>query len=116
MVNQIKSIEKDLQSTQKQRNSAEPESSDEDALDAFMSNLKSVVFNKSEIIKMKLDLQALRKEETRLINLVNIAKPANLPPLKPQKATTDSTHMEETQSAKVLPAIGSRKKFKPMVS
>lgn len=112
VVKQITNIEKDLQSSQK-RKDAEIETSDEDALDAFMSNLKSALPNKSEIVKMKLELQTLRKEEMRLINLVNIAKPANLPPLKPQKIA-ESIDKEDKQGAKSLPLIGNRKKFKPL--
>ncbi|XP_046422207.1 kanadaptin [Neodiprion fabricii] len=114
VVKQITNIENDLRNAQWQK-ALEPESSDEDALDAFMSNLKTVALNKSEIVKMKIELQTLRKEENRLINLVNIAKPANLPPLKPQ-TSLESTDPENVQSAKSLPMIGSRKKFKVLKS
>lgn len=113
VVKQITSIEKDLQAIQK-RKVAEVESSDEDALDAFMSTLKSALPNKSEIIKMKFELQTLRKEEMRLIKLVNIAKPANLPPLEPQKIN-ESLDKEDKPNSKALPIIGNRKKHKPLV-
>ena len=54
-----------------------------DALDAFMSSLDSSTLDKTEIRKLKIELINLRKEEMQLLKLINIAKPANLPPLKP---------------------------------
>lgn len=62
------------------------ENSNVDALDAFMSQLKSKsILNKSEKIKLKMDLQKLRKEEMQLLKLIDISRPANLPALlKPQ--------------------------------
>ncbi|XP_012281018.1 kanadaptin [Orussus abietinus] len=86
---EILKIEKSLRASEKLKNSA-AEDTNEDALDAFMSNLSSSVLTKSDIIKMKSELQNLRKEEASLIKLVNIAKPANLPPLKPQVILEDS--------------------------
>ncbi|XP_012265159.2 kanadaptin [Athalia rosae] len=112
VVKQITDIEKNLHSAQKQK-VAEVNSSDEDALDTFMSNLNSVVPNKSETIKMKLELQTLRKEEMRLINLVNIAKPANLPPLKPQK-TAEFDEKRDKKIIKASPLIGTKNKLKPL--
>lgn len=61
----------------------EDKDSNVDALDAFMSTLDSATLNKIEIRKIKIELMNLRKEELQLLKLINIAKPVNLPPLKP---------------------------------
>lgn len=46
-----------------------------------MSSLSSFALTKSDIAKMKLELQNLRKEEASLIKLLNLTQPANLPAL-----------------------------------
>lgn len=61
--------------------SAKNDTTEEDALDAFMSSLSSFALTKSDIAKMKLELQNLRKEEASLIKLLNLTQPANLPAL-----------------------------------
>lgn len=55
--------------------------SNEDSLDVFMSSLNRFTLSKSDMTKMKVELQNLRKEEVKLVKLINLAKPANLPPL-----------------------------------
>lgn len=77
----IQSLENTL--TLQKLKQKEADDSKEDALDAFMSSLDTSTLGKVEIRKIKMDLQNLRKEETQLLKLINIAKPANLPPLKP---------------------------------
>ncbi|XP_076663248.1 kanadaptin isoform X2 [Andrena cerasifolii] len=62
---------------------------EEDALDAFMSSLSWFALTKSDIAKMKIELQCLRKEETSIIKLLNLTRPANLPALICHTATTD---------------------------
>lgn len=57
------------------------ESSEEDALDAYMLNLSSSVLCKGDVAKMKLKLQNLRKEKESLVTLLKLTQPANLPPL-----------------------------------
>ena len=62
-----------------------------DALDAFMSKLKSTtILNKSETTKLKMDLLKLRKEEEQLLKLIDISKPANLPALIPQVSNSQA--------------------------
>ncbi|KZC08662.1 PREDICTED: kanadaptin [Dufourea novaeangliae] len=84
-------------------NSAKTETSEEDALDAFMSNLNSSTLTKSDIAKMKVELQAVRKEEAGIIKLLNLTRPANLPALVQQDVTSDQevgrvkTNMNATQ-------------------
>lgn len=73
--------------------------SSEDSLDAFMSSLNSSTLSKSDITKMKVELQNLRKEEVNLIKLINLAKPANLPPLVSQIQTEDKKY--QTQGSKL---------------
>ena len=82
-----------------------------DALDAFMSSLDTSVLDKTEIRKMKIDLLNLRKEEAQLLKLINIAKPANLPPLKPHIATL-STKKTNEDYKDMKSIIGQKRKIK----
>ena len=52
-----------------------------DALDAFMASIKSGAMDTKTKIALKKDLFTLRGEQQKLIKLVNIAKPPDLPPL-----------------------------------
>nr|XP_034187012.1 kanadaptin [Osmia lignaria] len=71
----------------------EKEAPEEDALDAFMSSLNSSSLTKNDIAKMKVELQNLRKEEASLIKLLNLTRPANLPPLVSSNVNTEQiTH------------------------
>lgn len=81
-----------------QENSTKEKESSEDSLDAFMSSLNSSTLSKSDITKMKVELQNLRKEESKLIKLINLAKPANLPPLVSQASTEDKTYQTYQRS------------------
>lgn len=74
----------------------EMENADEDALDAFMSSLETSALDKTEIRKKKIDLLNMKKEETRLLKLINIAKPANLPPLKPYTEKLPKEELKES--------------------
>lgn len=88
MTKKIVKIERELRQSQRMDEAAMAESN-EDALDAYMSRLNSTVLNKADVMKMKLELQGLRKEEERLLKLVNITRPANLPSLTSQKPSND---------------------------
>uniref|UniRef100_A0A146LJF3 Kanadaptin n=1 Tax=Lygus hesperus TaxID=30085 RepID=A0A146LJF3_LYGHE len=59
------------------------DSEDVDELDAFMANLKKAVPSKAEIKAAENEVEKLKLEEVRLRQLVNIAKPATLPDLRP---------------------------------
>ncbi|XP_078050640.1 kanadaptin isoform X2 [Augochlora pura] len=72
---------------------ARADTSEEDALDAFMSNLSSSALSKNDIVKMKLELLTLRKEEASVIKLLNLTRPANLPALVQQTVTINPTTM-----------------------
>lgn len=72
-----------------QENNAKAGESNEDSLDAFMSSLNTSTLSKSDIMRMKVELQNLRKEEMKLVKLINLTKPANLPPLVSQAQAED---------------------------
>ncbi|CAD1480159.1 unnamed protein product [Heterotrigona itama] len=75
---------------------AKDDATEEDALDAFMSSLSSSALTKSDVAKMKLELQNLRKEETGLLKLLNLIQPVNLPALS-YRDTTDSSQTITTK-------------------
>lgn len=79
--------------------SASKETTEEDALDAFMSSLSSSALTKTDVAKMKLELQNLRKEEASLTKLLNLTRPANLPAL----SARDSAHEDEASAAAAVP-------------
>ncbi|KAJ8666909.1 hypothetical protein QAD02_008571 [Eretmocerus hayati] len=94
----IKKIENLL--AQQKANEKEVDDSSEDALDAFMSSLGSSTFDKTEMRRMKIDLINLRKEEMQLLKLINIAKPANLPPLKPYVPNEEKISRKRSEDTK----------------
>lgn len=77
-----------------QRNTAKRGESNEDSLDAFMSSLNTSTLSKGDVTGIKIELQNLRKEEATLVKLINLTKPANLPPLVSQAVmeNEDSLH------------------------
>lgn len=81
-----------------QEDNAKVEKSNEDSLDAFMSSLNTSTLSKSDITKMKVELQNLRKEEMKLVKLINLTKPANLPPLVSQMQTEDKKDDRQKKS------------------
>ncbi|KAK0092572.1 hypothetical protein PV326_001130 [Microctonus aethiopoides] len=82
VVKKITEIQNTLNNHEKANKNTMTDDSNEDALDAFMSNLSSALLNKTDIIQMKLQLQHLCKEQESLKKLIDIVKPANLPSLK----------------------------------
>lgn len=52
-----------------------------DVLDAFMASIKSGTMDIKTKMELKRQLFSLRAEQQKLIKLVNIAKPPDLPPL-----------------------------------
>lgn len=87
IVNKISHLDDRLKKAQE--NNAKARESNEDSLDAFMSSLNTSTLSKSDITKMKVELQNLRREEMKLVKLINLTKPANLPPLVSQIQTED---------------------------
>ncbi|XP_012058996.1 PREDICTED: kanadaptin [Atta cephalotes] len=95
IVNKISRLNERLKEAQ--RKNAKAGESNEDSLDAFMSSLNTSTLSKSDITKMKVELQNLRKEEIQLVKLVNLTKPANLPPLVSQVQTEDRSDNKNLQ-------------------
>lgn len=104
----IEKVENELGSSSKKNesDSKQSENENEDELDAFMSNLDKNVDkkDKNQISKLKGQLLALKQEEVKIRNLANIAKPAELPPLK-AKTSEDESEIKKPK----LPIIGKRK-------
>jgi len=94
-VNKISRLNERLKEAQ--RKNAKAGESNEDSLDAFMSSLNTSTLSKSDITKMKVELQNLRKEEIQLVKLVNLTKPANLPPLVSQVQIEDRSDNKNLQ-------------------
>jgi len=94
-VNKISRLNERLKEAQ--RKNAKAGESNEDSLDAFMSSLNASTLSKSDITKMKVELQNLRKEEIQLVKLVNLTKPANLPPLVSQVQIEDTSDNKNLQ-------------------
>ncbi|KAJ8934387.1 hypothetical protein NQ314_013428 [Rhamnusium bicolor] len=87
----IADLEKQLAIAQEKNNSANNSSNEEDTLDTFMKELKDSKPDKQTVSKLKLELTKLKGEHANVIRLVNIAKPASLPPLVPQYVSIPST-------------------------
>ncbi|XP_070153099.1 kanadaptin isoform X2 [Polyergus mexicanus] len=95
-----------------QENKVKAAKSNEDSLDAFMSNLNTSSLSKSDVINMKVELQNLHKEEIRLVKLINLTKPANLPPLVSQVQAEDKKDDQQKSKAslKKISQLEKRKK------
>lgn len=106
----IKKLECELDKSQRNLASSDTSSNTEaDSLDSFMMELKQSKPNKQSVNKLKSELIKLKQEHGNIIKLVNIARPASLPPLVPQYASSSNT----TKTAKkTLPIFGKRKKIK----
>lgn len=74
-----------------------------------MKQLKQPQLDKQTISKLKLDLSKLKKDHSNVIKLVNIAKPADLPPLVPHYSSQSNT---STTNKNKLPIFGKRLKVK----
>lgn len=111
IVNKISQLNKRLKEAQG-INTKTKESS-EDSLDAFMSSLNTCTLSKSDITKMKVELQNLRKEEMNLIKLINLTKPADLPPLvsKVQAESKNDLQQEAKPTRKISQLEKRRKLF-----
>lgn len=98
IVNKISYLDDRLKKAQE--DNAKAKESSEDSLDAFMSSLSTSTLSKSDVTKMKVELQNLRREEMKLVKLINLTKPANLPPLVSQ-VQTEYTKDDPQQKSKL---------------
>lgn len=87
ILSQIKEIEEKLEHAKAQ--AAAMEADDVDALDAYMSAIKSGMMDTKTKMKLKRQLMELRQEEQKVRKLVNIAKPASLPEMKRNSTSED---------------------------
>ncbi|CAK9796831.1 SLC4A1AP [Anthophora plagiata] len=81
VVKRISHLSTTMDNWQSANDASKKETTEEDALDVFMSSLSSNALTKSDIANMKLELQNLRREEASLTKLLNLTRPANLPAL-----------------------------------
>ncbi|XP_022335105.1 kanadaptin-like [Crassostrea virginica] len=77
---EIKDIEDNLAQAKKETEAMQEDGMD--ALDAYMSAIKSGAMDTKTKMKLKRQLLELRKEEQKLQRMVNVAKPAALPDIK----------------------------------
>lgn len=82
----------------------------DDELDAFMENLKNIPVDKAELRRLKDNAANLRKEEERLRKLVNVARPAELPPLQPVRLKPSKKEAEEGKKMNILNTLINKKK------
>lgn len=75
-----------------------------------MQELTTPKLDKQTISKLKSELTKLKQDHSNVIKLINVAKPADLPPLVPHYASQSST--DTTSKNKLLPIFGKRKKLK----
>lgn len=81
-------------------------SANDEDLDDFMSNLsKDKALDKTEIRRMRVELQSLRNDHVRLQKLIKIARPIDLPPLK---LDGDGPDPEDKPKKLNLPLFGKR--------
>ncbi|XP_012531728.1 kanadaptin [Monomorium pharaonis] len=100
--------------TEAQENNAKAGETNEDSLDVFMSSLNTATLSKSDITKMKVELQNLRREEMKLVKLINLTKPADLPPLVSQvqgEGRKDDVQQKSKLSIKKVSQLERRRKF-----
>lgn len=116
-MNKISQLSKRLKEAEE--NDSKTKESNEDTLDAFMSSLNTSTLSKSDITKMKVELQNLRKEEINLVKLINLTKPADLPPLGSKvqpEDKTDSQQEAKLSTRKISQLEKRRKLFEAKVS
>lgn len=99
-------------------NNIKASESNEDSLDTYISlYLHLPTLSKSDKKKMKIELQNLHKEETKLIKLINLVKPANLPLVsKVCIESKDNEKQKITHSTKKISQLEKRRKLFEKVS
>ncbi|VEN46154.1 unnamed protein product [Callosobruchus maculatus] len=103
----ISDMEKQLSSINASTSSGNTQPAEEDSLDTFMKELSESKPQKLEVNRLKRELLKLKADHAKVIRLVNIAKPAELPPLVAKYETE-----QKDVKSKTMPMIGKRKKLK----
>lgn len=101
ITSEIEEIEAKLEQAKAQ--AAAMESDEIDALDAYMSAIKSGMMDTKTKMKFKRQLLELKQEEQKIRKLVNIAKPATLPDISNKSIKTD------VKKTGVLASVGKMK-------
>ena len=104
LVEKHKEIVKEMQEIETKLEHAKAEAAafeneDVDALDAYMTAIKSGAMDTKTKMKLKCRLLELKQEEQKVRKLVNIAKPASLPELKPAEK-------KDTVKSSLLSGVG----------
>lgn len=107
---QIQELKKKLSQVSDKNEKNMKETINEDSLDAYMNQLTDSKADKISINKMKAEITRLKNELSRIRKLINIVKPAELPPLQSQ-VIDDNKIVKNT----VLPIIGKRKMGKVLL-
>ncbi|XP_072030192.1 kanadaptin-like [Amphiura filiformis] len=103
---EMKQIDEDIESLKQTSEQA----SGDDSLEAFMSSIKSgTAMDKSKRAKLKIHKIELRKEQAKLLKLINIARPAALPQIKRQAGPSKEASSSSSVTTKKLPMFGSLK-------
>ncbi|XP_047118965.1 kanadaptin isoform X2 [Schistocerca piceifrons] len=112
---QIKEIEKQyiIAAQKLSHNSGDSvdDDDDEDALDAYMTQLSSGIVDKKAVSNLKIQLQSLKSEGDHLRKLVNIAKPASLPELVPSE---ELSKLQTSNRAALVAAVKRKVKEEQM--
>lgn len=94
---EIEGITVKLQKNKIQAKKTDGGENEDDELDAYMSSLQSGVVDKKMQSKLQFQLNQMQQEQRRLMKLVEIARPVNLPALEKHSS---NTHSEKTSNAK----------------
>lgn len=100
MSRRIKEIETELEVV-RNAGKAKQQYEDEDSLDSFMKTLKTPQVDKQKISKLKADLLRLKQDHAAVVKLANLAKPADMPALKPQTSMKMPMFGKRTKLAKL---------------
>ncbi|CAG9859222.1 unnamed protein product [Phyllotreta striolata] len=105
----ITELEKQLSSLQSKQDRNDKGNADEDSLDAYMKSLSESKSDKTALSALKLEISQLRAEHSKVVRLVNIAKPATMPALLSYEDSLPGTSKDA--KAKAFPIFGKRKKI-----
>lgn len=105
---QIEGLEQKLSDICSKDDKDDKQTTEEDSLDAYMNQLSDTKVDKLSVNKMRTEITKLKAELMRIRKLINIVKPAELPPLQ----TPDSKDVSNKSKKTVLPMIGKRKTAK----
>ena len=111
LTEKFEELEKEQKDTQvklnellRQKAKLDQDTSEDNDLDKYMKKLKKGdTVNKEAVTRLKVRLQQLSTERERLVKLINIAKPTNMPELK-----IDSAAAAKPKSSIMIGKMGSR--------